>query len=110
LIHDKTSPIVNKTNTNVKDNSMTDFGGVSGSHLKQLIEKIERLEEEKAGLAADIREVFSEAKNHGFDVKILRKLLGLRKMDHEEWAEHEELLTLYMNALDMVHVKKESTT
>lgn len=80
---------------------MTDVGGVSGTHLKQIIEKIERLEEEKAALAADIREVFAEAKNHGFDVKILRKILSLRKMDRDELAEHEELLNLYMNALDM---------
>lgn len=80
---------------------MTDFGGVSGAHLKQLIDKIERLEEEKAGLAGDIRDVYGEAKNHGFDVKIIRKILSMRKMDGEELAEQEELIALYMNALNM---------
>jgi uncharacterized protein (UPF0335 family) len=80
---------------------MSDFGGVSGAQLKQIIDKIERLEEEKAGLASDIREVYGEAKSHGFDVKIIRKILSLRKMDQDELAEHEELLTLYMNALNM---------
>jgi uncharacterized protein (UPF0335 family) len=80
---------------------MTNFGGVSGTHLQQVINKIERLEEQKAGIANDIREVFAEAKSHGFDVKIIRKIISMRKMDQEELAEHEELLTLYLNALNM---------
>ncbi len=88
---------------------MTDFGGVSGAHLKQLIDKIERLEEEKAELAGEIRDVFGEAKNHGFDVKIIRKILSLRKMDRDELAEHEELLSLYMTALDMALEKPART-
>lgn len=80
---------------------MSSVTGISGQHLRQLIEKIERLEEEKAAIAADIREVMAEAKTQGFDTKIIRKILGLRKMDGEELAEQEELMTLYMNAIGM---------
>jgi uncharacterized protein (UPF0335 family) len=80
---------------------MTNFSGISGTHLRQIIDKIERLEEQKAGIANDIREVYAEAKAHGFDVKIIRKIISMRRMDQEELAEHEELLTLYMNALNL---------
>ena len=79
---------------------MTDYNAISGSHLRQLIEKIELLEEQKAAFAHDIREVYGEAKSHGFDSKIIRKIISLRKMDQQELAEHEELLTVYMNALN----------
>ena len=78
---------------------MTDFSGVSGNQLQQIINKIEYLEEQKAGLANDIRDIYAEAKSHGFDVKIIRKIIGIRKADEQELAEHEELLSLYMNAL-----------
>lgn len=89
---------------------MTNFGGVSGIHLQQVIDKVERLEEQKAGIANDIREVFAEAKAHGFDVKIIRKILSMRKMDQDELAEHEEMLTLYMNALNMATAPKNKGT
>ncbi|MGI9508696.1 MAG: DUF2312 domain-containing protein [Geminicoccaceae bacterium] len=61
--------------------------------------RIERLEEDKKGIADDIKEVFSEAKGEGFDVKVLRKVIALRKKDPEERAEEEELLELYMSAI-----------
>ena len=69
--------------------------------LKALIERIERLEEEKAALASDIRDVYSEAKAKGFDTKILRKIVGIRKKDHAERQEEEAILDLYLTALGM---------
>lgn len=78
-----------------------DVLGVSGQRLKSFIERIERLEEEKAGLAEDIKEVFAEAKGTGFDVKIMRKILKLRKMDAEKRREEQELLDLYASAIGM---------
>lgn len=76
-------------------------GGVSGPKLKNFIEKIERMEEEKAGVASDIRDTYSEAKAFGFDAKILRTLIKLRKQDTEKRREAEELLDLYKAALGM---------
>jgi len=84
---------------------MSNFAGVSGNHLKQFIERIERLEEEKAALQADIKEVFAEAKSQGFEVKIIRQILKIRKMDHDERMEMEELVTVYLNALNMAGPK-----
>ena len=60
---------------------MTNFAGVSGSQLRQYIERIERLEVEKANIANDIREVFAEAKSNGFDPKIMRQVIKIRKMN-----------------------------
>ncbi len=70
-------------------------------HLKSFIERIERLEEEKAALAADIREVYSEAKGTGFDVKIMRQVVRLRKMETADRQEQDAILDLYLNALGM---------
>jgi uncharacterized protein (UPF0335 family) len=67
--------------------------------LKSLIERVERLEEEKAALAADIREVYSEAKGHGFDTKIMRKVIRIRKQDAAERSTEEEMLDLYLSAV-----------
>ncbi|MCP5367118.1 MAG: DUF2312 domain-containing protein [Hyphomicrobiales bacterium] len=80
---------------------MTETGGVAGDRLRSFVERIERLEEEKAALAADIREIYSEAKGTGFDVKVLRQIVRLRKMDKSDRQEQEQLLDLYMRALDM---------
>lgn len=80
---------------------MTNFAGVTGSHLRQFIERIERLEEDKAAVSTDIKEVYAELKSQGFDPKIVRKVVSLRKMDQEERAEHEELLSVYLQALNM---------
>jgi uncharacterized protein (UPF0335 family) len=78
------------------------FEVVSSTQLRQYIEKIERLEEEKAELMDAIREVFAEAKGNGFDIKIMKQVVKMRKMKQEELMEQEELLTLYMQALGMV--------
>ena len=69
--------------------------------LRSVIERIERLEEEKSNLAADIREVYAEAKANGFDAKILRKVVSLRKKEAHEREEEEAILALYLDALGM---------
>ena len=80
---------------------MTDIGGIASDQLRSLIERIERLEEEKAALTADIREVFAEAKGNGFDVKTMRQVLKLRKMDSNDIAESEALLDVYRRVLGL---------
>ena len=80
---------------------MTDFGGVAADHLRSYIERIERLEEEKKGIADDIKEVFAEAKGTGFDVKAMRAVLRLRKMDKADLQEQEYMIDLYKHALGM---------
>lgn len=74
---------------------------VAADQLKAFIERIERLEEEKAGIAGDIREIFAEAKGNGFDVKVMRRIISLRKKDRAERQEEEAILELYMQALNM---------
>ena len=74
----------------------------SAARLKSFIERIERLEEEKAGISADIKDVYSEAKGTGFDVKIMRQIIRLRKMESADRQEQEELLDLYKRALGML--------
>ena len=81
---------------------MADVGGVTGDQLRSLIERIERLEEEKAALAEDIREVYAEAKGNGFDVKVMRQIVRLRKMDSNDRSEMEAVLETYMAALGMM--------
>lgn len=78
---------------------MTDVGGIAADQLRSYIERIERLEEEKAALAADIKDVFAEAKGNGFDVKTMRQILKLRKLDKDDLQEQEHLLELYKLAL-----------
>jgi len=70
--------------------------------LAKVVERIENLEEEKAAIAADIKEVYAEAKGQGFEVKVLRKLIAQRKRDREEVEEEQAILDLYMHALGMV--------
>jgi uncharacterized protein (UPF0335 family) len=70
--------------------------------LKSLVERIERLEEEKKTIAGDIKEVYAEAKANGFDTKILRKVISIRKKDLNEREEEEAILDLYMSALGML--------
>jgi uncharacterized protein (UPF0335 family) len=74
---------------------------VAQDQIKAFIERIERLEEEKAAIAGDIKEVYAEAKGNGFDTKVLRKVISIRKQDHAERLEQEALLELYMTALGM---------
>jgi uncharacterized protein (UPF0335 family) len=76
-------------------------GGIAAAKLKSFVQRIERLEAEKAELAADIREVYAEAKGNGFDTKIMRQVIRLRKMEEPERREMDELLELYRTALEM---------
>jgi uncharacterized protein (UPF0335 family) len=70
--------------------------------LKAIIERVERLEEEKKAIADDIRDVYAEAKGNGFDVKALRTIVRLRKQDKQEREEHEAILDTYLQALGMI--------
>jgi uncharacterized protein (UPF0335 family) len=74
-------------------------GQIQGSQLKSIIERIERLEEEKKTVSDDIKEVYSEAKSNGFEAKIIRKVVAIRKRDRNERMEEETLLDLYLNAV-----------
>ena len=69
---------------------MADAGGIAADRLKSFIERIERLEEEKAALAGDIKEVYSEAKSSGFETKIMRQIVRLRKMDTQEQIQFDD--------------------
>lgn len=80
---------------------MADVAGITADQLRSYIERIERLEEEKANLTADIREVYAEAKGNGFDTKVLRQVVKIRKQDKNERAEQEAILDLYLHALGM---------
>jgi uncharacterized protein (UPF0335 family) len=75
---------------------------IARDQLKAVVERIERLEEEKAALASDIKDVYAEAKANGFDTKTLRTVIRLRKQDKNERQEQEALLDLYLNALGMI--------
>lgn len=79
----------------------TNIGGIAGDQLRSFIERIERLEEEKSALSEDIKEVYAEAKGAGFDVKIMRQVIRLRKIDKHERNEAELLLQTYLSALGM---------
>ena len=83
---------------------MTEIGhnSIAKDQLKSIIERVERLEEDKAAIASDIKDVYSEAKGNGFDVKALRTIVRLRKMDSDDRAEQEAVLETYMHALGMV--------
>ena len=80
---------------------------VAQDQIKAFIERIERLEEEKAAIAGDIKEVYAEAKGNGFDTKVLRKIVSIRKQDHNERMEQEALLELYLTALGMAAAPSE---
>lgn len=79
----------------------TNIHDISGNRLKSFIERIERLEEEKGAIAEDIRDIYAEAKGTGFDPKVMRKIVSLRKTDLEKRREEQELLELYMSAIGM---------
>jgi uncharacterized protein (UPF0335 family) len=81
---------------------MPDVGGIAGERLKSLIERIERLEEEKRTLGEDIKEVYAEAKGTGFEPKIMRQIIKIRRMDKDEHDEQESLLDVYKRALRML--------
>lgn len=81
---------------------MVDTGGIAHEQLRSIIARIERLEEEKSVLANDIKEVYAEAKGNGFDVKILRKVVRMRKQEQSERLEEEAILDLYLHAMGMI--------
>ncbi len=76
-------------------------GGISAERLRSLVERIERLEEEKKALSSDIKDIFQEAASAGFHVKVLRQLIRLRKLDPAVAEEQEQLLDVYRRALGM---------
>jgi uncharacterized protein (UPF0335 family) len=77
-------------------------GGVAVDQLRSIIGRVEKLEEEKTGISADIREVFAEAKGNGFDIRAIRSIIRLRKMDASEREEQETILDTYRRALGML--------
>ena len=79
----------------------TQTGGIAADRLRSLIERIERLEEEKKGISSDIRDIYAEAKGVGFDVKIMRTIIKLRKMNQADRDEQEFLLETYRKALNV---------
>ena len=80
---------------------MAEPGGIAAAQLRAFIERIERLEEDKKSISDDIRDVYAEAKGTGFDTKVLRQVVKLRKQEPSEREEQEALLDLYMHALGM---------
>ncbi|MBE6444648.1 MAG: DUF2312 domain-containing protein [Alphaproteobacteria bacterium] len=85
----------------MSEENKSEVGGIAADRLRSLIERIEHLEEEKAAIASDVRDVFAEAKSAGFDVKIMRAVLKLRKMNAADRDEQEFLLETYRKALDI---------
>ena len=86
-----------------KSDGKTDarVGGIAADRLRSLIERIERLEEERKALGSDIKDIYSEAKSAGFDVKVLRQIVRIRKLEPAEVEEQETLLDVYRRALGM---------
>ena len=80
---------------------MSDVEGVAQDQLRSFVERIERLEEEKKTISDDIKDVYAEAKGNGFDTKVLRRVISLRKQDQNERHEQEAILDLYLQALGM---------
>jgi len=80
---------------------MTDVGGIAADRLKAIVARIENMNEEIENAKADLREIYSEAKGAGFDVKILRQIIKLRKIDASDRQEQEAILETYMLALGM---------
>ena len=80
---------------------MTEIGGIAADRLRSLIERIERLEYEKSAIASDIKDIYSESKSAGFDTKIMKQIIKLRKMNAADRDEQEYLLETYRKALDI---------
>ena len=79
----------------------TDVGGIAADRLRSIVDRIERLEQERKALGDDIKDIFSEAKSAGFDVKVIRQIIRLRKQEPADVEEQETLLDLYRRALGM---------
>lgn len=88
--------------------SKNKVGGVAADQLRSVIERIERLEEEKANISADIRDLFAEAKGNGYSVPALRQILKIRKMEAHERDEQEAILDTYLSALGMLPLFEEA--
>lgn len=86
---------------------MSDAHGVARDQLRSFIERVERLEEEKKTIADDIKDVYGEAKSTGFDTKILKKVIQLRRQDKDERMEQEAILDTYLAALGMIDLPEE---
>ncbi|RTL03547.1 DUF2312 domain-containing protein [Candidatus Dependentiae bacterium] len=98
----KTQQLKEENKSGKGHNGGPNFGGISGEQLRGYITRVEKLEEDKKVISEDIKEVFAEAKANGFDVKIIRKIIALRKMDAAEREELETLIDLYKHALGMI--------
>ena len=88
-------------NAGLDDTPAQAVGGVAADRLRSLIERIERLEEERKALGSDIKDIFAEAKSAGFDVKVIRQIIRIRKQEPAEVEEQESLLDVYRRALGM---------
>lgn len=86
----------------LSDDAGSNSGTVAANHLRAFVERVERLESEKAAIADDIKEVYAEAKGAGFDTKALRKIISERKQNADDLAEFESILDLYRHALGMI--------
>ena len=84
-----------------KQDQVAEVGGIAADRLRSIVERIERLEEERRGLADNIKDIFAEAKSAGFDVKVVRQIISIRKKEPAEVEEQETLLDLYRRALGM---------
>jgi uncharacterized protein (UPF0335 family) len=80
---------------------MTKTGGIAADQLRSVIERIENLETEKAGIASDIKDLYAEATGNGFEAKTIRQIIRLRKLDNLEREEQETILDLYKRAMGM---------
>jgi uncharacterized protein (UPF0335 family) len=87
---------------------MTDTVGIAGDRIRSFIERIEHIDEEIKGLNEGKKEVFAEAKGEGFDVKVLKEILRLRKQDKDERDEHETLLDLYLRAMETADATRQA--
>jgi len=87
--------------TSLSDHSDVTDSGVASEELKQFVERVERLHEERKAIADDIKEVYAEMKGRGFDTKVVKHIIKLRAQDHAERMEFEAILDLYMTALNM---------
>ncbi len=85
----------------MESEQQTEVGGVAADRLRSIVERIERLEEEKKALGNDIKDIYAEAKSAGFEVKVVRHIIKLRKIDPAEVEEQENLTDLYLRALGM---------
>lgn len=86
---------------------MVNFGGVSGEKLRQMVAKLEKLEEEKKEISEYLSDTYKEAKTLGFDAKVLRNIIKIRKSDKNKLAEQQEILDLYLHALGMADETEE---